>query len=1064
MAWMRIMGAESVSYHRETVLGRGDDHAGQALAYYASRGETPLGWGGSGAQALGLMGAVTEAQYDAIFGLGGAVDPTTGERLVRARRPGLELVVAAHKTVALLGVVGRAEDMHKILDAESDATLAWLDGWMKASGGRRGRAQTRTATEGLVYARTRHATSRAGDPEPHDHVLIANVCRMADEMGGWKAVDTAALRDLLHAATIAGRVASARKAFELGYAIEADDGPSGRLGHWRIAGVPQRACDLFSKRSAEITAATESKGYVTYQARGVAARDTRKAKRHTPVEELTGRWTSELEGAGLSAEAILAAIDTAAAAQTATPARLSPNEVAALVAEALGPDGRLAEIKVFTRADVVVAVGPALFGRDPAELGRVVDAVCANPEAVPLIGVAAARERAYAPACVLAREAAIAERVAAQAARRDAPAVAFPMVDKAITAKERALSGALTSGQTDAVVGIATSGHGVDLVLGVAGAGKTTALDVVRHAFETAGYRVLGTSTSGQAARTLGREAGIGESRTMASLLWRLDHGRLRLDARTLVICDEAGMADDPSVLRLLAAADTAGAKLVLVGDHRQLGAVGPGGSLEALVARYGDAVHVLDENVRQADRGERAALAELRAGDVEQAVAWYSANGRIATAPTRDDALDAMVARWADDVAAGKDAAMFAWRRANVDALNDRARVAMGEAGRLYGTELVVGERRYQAGDRLVTLAPGAHGELVTSERGTVIAVDEAAGELVARMDDGRDQRFGPDDVTAERLALGYAVTVHRSQGATVDVAHLYADGGGRELGYVGMSRARECSTVHVVADDRGQAAEDLVRDWAAERRQLWAIDSGTPATHPLDVEADTRAPAELRAALTRTRLVAERVAVAAAIPVDPTPDFAGAQHQLLRAKESRRELDGGHGQWAGTPAGDAARALADAGRKRAQAEHFARDGQMSWRMKKTWRNDAKGWAEVETTARATWEQVGRPVAEQLDADIAGLEQRVVDLRGDVAGYREWWNEHPEARQRLKQITDQIHQLNVERHIREHVAEAVGQNTTPRLPGRAARLGWDPNVVAPRATEPPGHDLGLGM
>jgi hypothetical protein len=82
MAWMRMMGADSVAYHRETVLGRGDDHPGQALAYYASRGETPLTWGGSGARVLGLVGNVTEVQYERLFGPGGAVDPTTGERLV----------------------------------------------------------------------------------------------------------------------------------------------------------------------------------------------------------------------------------------------------------------------------------------------------------------------------------------------------------------------------------------------------------------------------------------------------------------------------------------------------------------------------------------------------------------------------------------------------------------------------------------------------------------------------------------------------------------------------------------------------------------------------------------------------------------------------------------------------------------------------------------------------------------------------------------------------------------------------------------------------------------------
>ncbi|MBV8297460.1 MAG: relaxase domain-containing protein, partial [Acidimicrobiia bacterium] len=164
MAWMRMMGAESVAYHRETIIERADDHPGQALEYYASRGETPLSWGGSGAGAFGLEGSVTDAQYDALFGPGGAVDPTTGERLVHTTRPGLELVISAHKSVAELGVLGRAEDMHAIMDAERDATLGYLDTLTRDQGGRRGRAAVPTATSGLIYAHARHATSRAGDP------------------------------------------------------------------------------------------------------------------------------------------------------------------------------------------------------------------------------------------------------------------------------------------------------------------------------------------------------------------------------------------------------------------------------------------------------------------------------------------------------------------------------------------------------------------------------------------------------------------------------------------------------------------------------------------------------------------------------------------------------------------------------------------------------------------------------------------------------------------------------------------------------------------------------------
>src|SRR5206468_609638 len=177
---MRVMGAESVDYHRETVMERADDHPGAAKAYYTSLGETPLVWRGLGAAALGLEGTVTDAAYEAIYGPGGATDPTTGERLTATTRPGMELVVSAHKSVAELGVIGLVDEMHAILDAETSATMAYLEELICRRGGRRGRAEVPTATSGLVYAVTRHATSRAGDPCPHDHVLIANVVEMLD--------------------------------------------------------------------------------------------------------------------------------------------------------------------------------------------------------------------------------------------------------------------------------------------------------------------------------------------------------------------------------------------------------------------------------------------------------------------------------------------------------------------------------------------------------------------------------------------------------------------------------------------------------------------------------------------------------------------------------------------------------------------------------------------------------------------------------------------------------------------------------------------------------------------
>ncbi len=339
---------------------------------------------------------------------------------------------------------------------------------------------------------------------------------------------------------------------------------------------------------------------------------------------------------------------------------------------------------------------------------------------------------------------------------------------------------------------------------------------------------MLGTAVSGQAVRALHYEAGV-DSRTIASLVWRLEHGTLALDQQTVLLIDEAGMADDQAMLKLLAAVDVTGAKAGVIGDHHQLGAVEAGGGLEALVNRHGPAVHVLDENIRQRDPGERAALEQLRSGNVAQAVKWYRDQHRIVTAPTRTQVLDAAIDAWEADRDACHETVLLAWRRRDVAALNERARQRRIEAGVVSGPELEApGGKRYAAGDRVVTLAPSGDGRFVTSERGTVIAVGD--GELTVRFDDGRSPVLVGEELGSERLEHAYAVTVHRMQGATVDRAHVFADGGGRELAYVAMSRPRDASHVYITADDTEQAVEDLTAEWSVGRRQHWILDIDQP------------------------------------------------------------------------------------------------------------------------------------------------------------------------------------------------------------------------------------------
>ena len=989
---MRMMGAESVAYHQATIVERGDDFPGQALAYYASRGETPLLWGGAGAAGLGLTGAVSQGEYEAVYGPGGARHPVTGERLVSTRRPGMEIVISAHKSVAELGVIGRAEDMHKIMDAERDATLAYLEMVTQAGGGRRGREAITTPTSGLVYAVTRHATSRAGDPCPHDHVLLANLVEMLDGQGGYKAAITAHWREHLYAATMMGRVAAARTAVELGYGIAADPGPSGRLRHWRIAGIPNEILELHSKRAAEITAEVEARGDTSYRARRVAARTTRAVKRHTPTGELLDRWRDEITDAGWPLERLLASVEAASGERIA--GTIAARTARQALGEALQDDGELARRKVFSRRHLITEVAPHLYGWEPRQVAAVIDAGVADRRVIPLVGVAGAIEPAYALASVLAREGVIADRLRHQLERADAPTSSAEHVTAAIDRTEAKLGRPLADEQRRAVENICSSGRGAELVVGVAGAGKTTMLAAVAAAFEASGCEVIGTATAGQAARNLGKGAELEASSTLASLTARLARGQLELEERSVVILDEAGMTDDIDLARLITQVQVAGAKLVMVGDHRQLGSVGPGGAMQALVARHPDAIHHLVENRRQHDPAERRTLEKLRDGDVKQAVGWYIDHDRIRAVPDRDDALQAAVDAWAGDQAAGKQTLLLAWRRANVAELNIRAREQLADTGKLTGPELVVEDRAFQAGDQVVTLATDRTVGLVTSQRATVTQVHPDQRSLEVCTDDGRLVTLTGEQLDRERLDYGYATTVHRAQGATVDRAHLFADGGGRELAYVAMSRARGTSAVWVVADDTAQAAEDLRHDWSTRTTPTWAIDTGLPDPHHLTKTQAARLTDQQKQhvlAVAQARSAATVEAMQVPIPARSSVEVEQIHAELNQTRSALNDLASGTGAYQDTPIGSACRAATAAEQRVALLQQTLASG--GWRERRHANHELPVATAALQTAKERRDALTGPESGRLQQKVERLETATTEL--EQAGHRSHERQH---------------------------------------------------------------------
>jgi hypothetical protein len=624
---------------------------------------------------------------------------------------------------------------------------------------------------------------------------------------------------------------------------------------------------------------------------------------------------------------------------------------------------------------------------------------------VPLIGVAGAREQPYTAAAVLATEHAIAACVE-RLINADGPQLDPARVLRAIAVKQDEIGAELSDGQYAAINAICTSGRAVDVIVGIAGSGKTTALDAASTALEEAGYRVIGTATSGQAARTLGDEARI-EARTMRSLLWRLDHGSIVLDRDSVVILDEGGMTADIDIARLVLAVEAARAKVVIVGDDRQLSAVGPGGALHQVLADHPEAVTVLTQNLRQRDPAERDALLELRSGHIDRAIGWYAHNGRISVAGTPVDVLFAMVDAWAADTETGHDTFLLAWRRQSVADLNRIARHVARDSGWLTGPDMHTPDgREFAVGDIVVTLAPNYRGDLVTSERARVTAIDPEAGALTICADHGRQVTLLGSEIDAEHLAHGYALTVHREQGATSDRTHYLAEGGGRELAYVAMSRARDRTTVHVVADDLDLARDVIRDDWSVARHDTWL----TPTTRVGDDPRVLPSAGADRAAL-RARLVTELEQVRALAPPDVTSDLTVTVAQLDALRDQREHLAAGTGPYETGPVGRIGRQLRDLDTdlSHARREH----GQArSWQRAK-WQRHVAALENYEAATLDEWDERTRSEADRLDTAIGRGTRRVAQLRSEQWFNQRWYREHPEHAERIRQLEAALEDLD---------------------------------------------------
>jgi len=373
---------------------------------------------------------------------------------------------------------------------------------------------------------------------------------------------------------------------------------------------------------------------------------------------------------------------------------------------------------------------------------------------------------------------------------------------------------------------------GLALVVGYAGAGKSAMLGVAREAWESAGYTVRGAALSGVAAENLEGGSDIA-SRTIASLEHGWARDRDRLTSRDVLVIDEAGMIGTRQLQRVLAEAAGAGAKVVMVGDVQQLQAIEAGAAFRLLAERHGAAE--IGEVRRQSAEWMREATRAFATGQTGEALAAYSSAGMVHAADTRDAARTALIDRWDAERCTAPAASRIILTHTNqeVHMLNRAARERLHAHGEL-GTDVAVrterGLREFADNDRILFLKNERD---LRVKNGTLGSIEKAgADNLAVRLDDGR--RINVDLMNYAHVDHGYAATVHKTQGMTVDRTHVLATPGlDAHASYVALSRHSERTALHYGRDDFADEAA-LRRALARERPKDMALDYDRPAASP--------------------------------------------------------------------------------------------------------------------------------------------------------------------------------------------------------------------------------------
>jgi conjugative relaxase-like TrwC/TraI family protein len=682
---------------------------------------------------------------------------------------------------------------------------------------------------GLVAAAFTHRDSRAGDPDLHTHVAVANKVQTLD--GRWLSIDGRVLFKANVAASETYNTAleqHLRDGLGVRFAERPGTDPAKRPIR-EIIGVDPRLNRRWSTRRAHIEARRGELAIQFQHDHGrpptpvealhlaqQATLETRDAKHELrSLAEQRTTWLNEAATVLGGHDAVASMVQTALAPPAETATIADSHWVAQTaghiltVMEASRSSWQMWHVRAEAQRQVRTVDVPAEHAAALVDL--LVDEVL-NRRSVALAAPAddievpemlrrvdgssvytVAGADLYTSQRILDAEA----RLVAAAGRRGGVSVEQASVELALL--EIAANGtALDAGQAALVRQMCTSGARLQLAIAPAGAGKTTAMRAITLAWTQDGGQVLGLAPSAAAAAVLAEQTGI-RADTLAKLTWSLDHGDLpewttQIGPSTLVIIDEAGMADTLSLDTAVQFAISRGANVRLVGDDQQLAAIGAGGVLRDITHIHG--ALRLTELHRFTDPGEAAASLALREGD-PSGLEFYLDHGRVHVgdvATTTEDAFNA----WVSDRAAGLDAIMLAPTRELVAELNRRARdhrlhhtPTSAEVRLADGNQASVGDVIItRSNDRRLRLT--ATDWVKNGDRWTITRIGQK-GDLTVRHNGSHLTVRLPADYVRESTSLGYANTIHTAQGLSADTMHgLLSGQESRQQLYTMLTRGR--------------------------------------------------------------------------------------------------------------------------------------------------------------------------------------------------------------------------------------------------------------------------------